>query len=168
MNDSYGLFFQRVLYPSWESGIRHRPTLGYLKRLERTQWCSLDELQAIQEAELNRLLSHAFRNVPHYALKSDSCMREIWVCSCSVTHLARASNGACSPVGAVFDGVGSAAAASAQRTPHTESTNALRKAKSRIEFQLSMVAGRLSVVLDGPPNSRGSAKRLRDGRLAFS
>ncbi|HEX3776833.1 MAG TPA: hypothetical protein VHV51_20315 [Polyangiaceae bacterium] len=69
MNDSYSLLFQRLLYPSWESGIRHRPTLGYLKRLERTQWCSRDELEAIQETELNRLLAHAWRNVPHYAQK---------------------------------------------------------------------------------------------------
>ena len=66
MNDPYGLLFQHVLYPSWEGAIRRRPTLRHLKRLERTQWCSLDELQAIQEAELGKLLAHVWRNVPHY------------------------------------------------------------------------------------------------------
>jgi phenylacetate-CoA ligase len=69
MNDSYGLLFQHVLYPSWESGIRHRPTLRHLRRLERTQWCSLDELHAIQQAELSQLFSHAFEHVPYYRRK---------------------------------------------------------------------------------------------------
>ena len=64
MNDLYGLFFQRVLFPSWESGLRRRPTLEHLAELERTQWCSLDELHAIQERELRKLLAHAYRNVP--------------------------------------------------------------------------------------------------------
>lgn len=67
MTDPYGLLFQRLLYPGWESGIRRRPTLAHLKRLERTQWCSLDELCALQEAELSQLLTHAWRNVPHYS-----------------------------------------------------------------------------------------------------
>ncbi|HEX2879180.1 MAG TPA: hypothetical protein VHO25_06560, partial [Polyangiaceae bacterium] len=66
MSDAYGLLFQRLLYPSWESGIRQRPTLQYLRRLERTQWCSLDELLALQQAELEKLLAHAWRNVPDY------------------------------------------------------------------------------------------------------
>jgi phenylacetate-CoA ligase len=67
MTDPYGLLFQRLLYPGWESGVRRRPTLAHLKRLERTQWCSLDELCALQQTELGKLLDHAFRNVPHYA-----------------------------------------------------------------------------------------------------
>jgi phenylacetate-CoA ligase len=66
MSDPYGLLFQHLLYPSWEGGIRQRPTLRHLRRLERTQWCSLDELHAIQQAELGKLLAHAWRNVPHY------------------------------------------------------------------------------------------------------
>jgi phenylacetate-CoA ligase len=67
MTDPYGLLFRQVLHPAWEGGIRHRPTLQHVRRLERTQWCSLDELRAIQEAELRKLLAHAWRNVPHYA-----------------------------------------------------------------------------------------------------
>jgi phenylacetate-CoA ligase len=37
-----------------------------LKRLDRTQWCSLDELCALQAGELRKLIAHAWRNVPHY------------------------------------------------------------------------------------------------------
>jgi phenylacetate-CoA ligase len=66
MSDAYGLLFQRLLYPSWESGIRQRPTLQYLRRLERTQWCTLDELLALQQVELKKLLTHAWHNVPDY------------------------------------------------------------------------------------------------------
>src|SRR3954469_19125519 len=66
MNDVYGQVFRRLLYPGWESGIRKRPTLAHLRRLERTQWCSLDELEALQLAELNKLLSHVWQRVPHY------------------------------------------------------------------------------------------------------
>ena len=66
MNDVYGQVFRRLLYPGWESGIRKRPTLAHLRRLERTQWCSLDELQALQLAELNKLLAHVWQRVPHY------------------------------------------------------------------------------------------------------
>jgi phenylacetate-CoA ligase len=66
MNDFYGQVFRDMLYPAWESGLRQRPTLRHLRRLERTQWCSLDELTALQEAELGKLLAHAWRSVPHY------------------------------------------------------------------------------------------------------
>ena len=66
MSDVYGQLFRRLLYPGWESGIRQRPTLLHLRRLECTQWCSLDELQALQQAELRKLLSHAGQSVPSY------------------------------------------------------------------------------------------------------
>jgi phenylacetate-CoA ligase len=65
MLDLYGFLFQRVLYPGLQSGIKRRPTLLHLRELERTQWCSLDELHAIQERELKRLLAHVFENVPY-------------------------------------------------------------------------------------------------------
>jgi phenylacetate-CoA ligase len=64
MNDLYGIVFQELLYPAWESGVRRRPTLRHLRWLERTQWCSADELRALQEAELGKLLAHAEKNVP--------------------------------------------------------------------------------------------------------
>jgi len=66
MTDLYGLLFQTFFYPGWESGVRRRPTLEHLERLERTQWCSADELHAVQDAELRSLLDHARANVPHY------------------------------------------------------------------------------------------------------
>jgi phenylacetate-CoA ligase len=71
MIDTYGLLFRKTLYPLWESGVRKRPTLGYLKELERTQWCSLDELASMQGASLARLLRHAYDNVPYYRRKLD-------------------------------------------------------------------------------------------------
>ena len=71
MIDPYGLLFRKTLYPLWESGVRKRPTLGYWKELERTQWCSLDELVDMQRAALARLLRHAYENVPYYRTKLD-------------------------------------------------------------------------------------------------
>jgi phenylacetate-CoA ligase len=66
MTDVYGLVFQKLLYPGWESGLRRRPTLGHLADLERTQWYSRDELRAFQNEELGKLLRHAFESSPHY------------------------------------------------------------------------------------------------------
>ncbi len=66
MTDIYGSLFRRLIYPSWESGVRNRPTLRHLERLKRTQWCSLDELHALQEAELAKLLRHTQQHVQHY------------------------------------------------------------------------------------------------------
>jgi phenylacetate-CoA ligase len=67
VTDLYGKVFERVLYPAWESGFRRRPTLVHLAELERTQWCSLDEMQALQGAALSRLLEHAVAHAPYYA-----------------------------------------------------------------------------------------------------
>ena len=69
MIDTYGLLFRKTLHPLWESGIKRRPTLGYLEQLERTQWCSLDELSSMQDESLARLLRHAHENVPYYRRK---------------------------------------------------------------------------------------------------
>ena len=66
MTDLYGPLFRGLLYPSWETGIRRRPTFRHLQRLERSQWCSLDELQGMQQRELQKLLEHAWQRVPHY------------------------------------------------------------------------------------------------------
>jgi phenylacetate-CoA ligase len=66
VSDLYGLVFQKLLYPGWESGLRRRPTLSHLERLERSQWCSVDELRALQGVELRKLLDHAHNHCPHY------------------------------------------------------------------------------------------------------
>jgi phenylacetate-CoA ligase len=66
MSDLYGLLFQKLLYPGWESGLRRRPTLAHLEQLQRSEWSSLDELRALQNAELRTLLDHAYNHSPHY------------------------------------------------------------------------------------------------------
>jgi phenylacetate-CoA ligase len=67
----YGTLFDRVLYPAWEKAIRRRPTLDLRAKLERTQWATADELVAIQNKELARLLRHAYANVPFYRRRFD-------------------------------------------------------------------------------------------------
>ena len=69
MIDLYGLVFQDLLFPGWEAGFRGRPTLEYLDRLRKSEWASLDELEALQARELGRLLEHAYLHSPHYARK---------------------------------------------------------------------------------------------------
>ncbi len=66
MNDLYGLVFQNVLHPVWETRLKRRPTLSHLEQLERSEWCSLDELGALQTTALRKLLDHAFNHTPHY------------------------------------------------------------------------------------------------------
>jgi phenylacetate-CoA ligase len=66
MSDVYGQMFRKVLFPSWESGVRGRPTLSHLRELERSEWWSLDALRAWQDAELKKLLNHAYDNTPHF------------------------------------------------------------------------------------------------------
>lgn len=62
--DLYGSLFRSVLFPAWETHLRGRPTLERLAYLERTQWCSADELAAIQLGGLRRLLQHSYEHVP--------------------------------------------------------------------------------------------------------
>jgi phenylacetate-CoA ligase len=68
---AYGSLYRGVLMPVWETWIRHRPTLQHLRELERTQWCSLDELKSIQSSSLRRLLVHSYDNVPYYRARFD-------------------------------------------------------------------------------------------------
>jgi phenylacetate-CoA ligase len=62
----YGEVFRRVLQPVWETGLRWRPLLDYWHYLERTQWASRDELEGMQLAQVQKLLRHAWQNVPFY------------------------------------------------------------------------------------------------------
>lgn len=66
MTDLYATVFSELVYPTWESGLRGRPTLGHLRRLEQSQWWSHDELLAFQDEELVKLVAHAAENVPYY------------------------------------------------------------------------------------------------------
>src|SRR5262249_29397292 len=70
--DLYGPLFRHLLLPGWENLIRRRPTLARLHYLERTQWCSADELFAIQAGALRRLLRHAYAHVPFYRTRFDA------------------------------------------------------------------------------------------------
>ncbi|HLK40238.1 MAG TPA: hypothetical protein VKU41_25980 [Polyangiaceae bacterium] len=67
MIDLYGVVFRKVLHPAWETGLRRRPTLEYLERLRRSEWASLDELEALQTRELGKLLEHASVHSRYYA-----------------------------------------------------------------------------------------------------
>ncbi|HTM19799.1 MAG TPA: hypothetical protein VL172_04805 [Kofleriaceae bacterium] len=64
--DLYGALLRRVLYPAWERGIRRRPTLARLRRLQELERGSRDQLEAFQRAELAALLRHAYASVPYY------------------------------------------------------------------------------------------------------
>ncbi len=62
----YEPLFRRVLYPAYESGLRRRKTLAYLREYERDQWRSADELDALQWDRLQRLVAHCWDQVPFY------------------------------------------------------------------------------------------------------
>jgi phenylacetate-CoA ligase len=70
--DLYAELVSRVLFPAWEGTIRRRPTVTLQKHLERTEWRSLDELEAIQLGALRRVLRHAYDNVPFYRARLDA------------------------------------------------------------------------------------------------
>ena len=63
----YDRIFSKVLFPAYETGLRRRPTLRYLREYERQQWLSPEEISELQLAKLRALLSHAATNVPHFA-----------------------------------------------------------------------------------------------------
>ena len=62
----YGEFYRAAMMPAWERGVRKRSTLQHLRYLQETQWLPLSELVALQAASLQRLLTHAYENVPYY------------------------------------------------------------------------------------------------------
>lgn len=53
----------RTLRLFWEGGFETR---RYLRELERTQWLSEDELQALQLTRIQQLVEHAYEHVPFY------------------------------------------------------------------------------------------------------
>src|SRR3954462_1825718 len=68
----YGELYRRVLFPVWEGPMRGRPTMPHLRYLERSQWCSPEEVAALQSISLRRLLRHAHATVPHYRERLDA------------------------------------------------------------------------------------------------
>jgi phenylacetate-CoA ligase len=69
--DLYGALVRRVLVPVWERGVRRRPTLARLARLQELERAGADELFAFQRRELAALLIHAYQNVPFYRRRFD-------------------------------------------------------------------------------------------------
>jgi phenylacetate-CoA ligase len=66
MSGLYEPLFRKLLYPAYESGLRRRRTLAYLREYERDQWRSADELDALQWRKLQRLIEHCWDDVPFY------------------------------------------------------------------------------------------------------
>ena len=66
MSDWYELLFRGVLFPLYESGIRRRGTLRYLREYERNQWLAPDQIAQIQWSKLQALLQHCWNEVPYY------------------------------------------------------------------------------------------------------
>jgi phenylacetate-CoA ligase len=66
MSGLYESLFRCALYPAYESGLRRRKTLTYLREYEWNQWRSADELDALQWDKLQRLIAHCWQQVPFY------------------------------------------------------------------------------------------------------
>lgn len=58
--------FRNVLR-GYETLVKGRSTWRYWQELERTQWMSVDELEALRVDRLRRLLRHAFEKCPYFA-----------------------------------------------------------------------------------------------------
>lgn len=62
----YEPLFRKLLFPAYESGLRRRRTLTYLREYERDQWLPRERLQALQWDKLQRLVAHCWNEVPYY------------------------------------------------------------------------------------------------------
>ncbi|HET6783857.1 MAG TPA: phenylacetate--CoA ligase family protein, partial [Pseudoxanthomonas sp.] len=70
MTGLYEPLFRRVLFPAYESGLRRRKTLAYLREYEQSQWRTLEQTEALQWQKLQGLVRHCWEQVPYY--------RELW------------------------------------------------------------------------------------------
>lgn len=66
MGQWYETAFRRVLFPAYESVLRHRDTLSWLDQYESDQWLPPAELAKLQWWRLKLLLDYAYREVPYY------------------------------------------------------------------------------------------------------
>ena len=62
----YGWLFGHAIFPFYETVLRRRNTLRYLRQLEEQQWMSPKELRELQWRKLIRLLAYAQEHVPFY------------------------------------------------------------------------------------------------------
>lgn len=66
MSDLYGPVFRNVLFPAYESGLRRRKTLHYLREYEQSQWLPPEKVEALQWQKLQQLVRHCWEQVPYY------------------------------------------------------------------------------------------------------
>ena len=66
MASLYEPLFRHVLFPAYESGLRRRKTLAYLREYERQQWLDPEQIDALQWRKLQALLRHCWDHVPYY------------------------------------------------------------------------------------------------------
>ncbi|HEY0861941.1 MAG TPA: phenylacetate--CoA ligase family protein [Pseudoxanthomonas sp.] len=66
MASLYEPLFRHVLFPAYESGLRRRKTLAYLREYERQQWLDPERIEALQWGKLQGLLRHCWDHVPYY------------------------------------------------------------------------------------------------------
>src|SRR5579859_7099380 len=62
----YETTFRRVLFPAYETRLRHRDTLSWLESYEHDQWLSPEQIANLQWMRLKQLLEHCQREVPYY------------------------------------------------------------------------------------------------------
>jgi phenylacetate-CoA ligase len=67
----YEELLENTIFPFWDGKLRHRQTFERLAFVRSTQWRSPTELIEIQARELQRLLQHAYANVPFYRRRFD-------------------------------------------------------------------------------------------------
>jgi len=68
--NAYGKIFRYVLFPFYESFLRRRQTLKFLKEAEQVLSLSSEEVREKQWEKLKVLLEHAYEQVPYY--------RQLW------------------------------------------------------------------------------------------
>ncbi len=66
MSRIYESLFRQVLFPLYESTLRRRNTLRYLKEYEDSQWLDAERVEEIQWRKLQELIGHCWENVPYY------------------------------------------------------------------------------------------------------
>jgi phenylacetate-CoA ligase len=65
------LLIRHVTYPLYQLRSGDAAQLRYIREFERSQYLPVEELRALQEARLQRLLEHAYRHCPFYRARFD-------------------------------------------------------------------------------------------------
>lgn len=63
---AYTKFLRSVALPAGSMLAGYRDVMPYLRGLEESQWWSPEQIRALQDDKLRRLVSHVYRNVPFY------------------------------------------------------------------------------------------------------